>query len=50
MLRWFGVYILAVWLLLLTTGHLMGGWIHVLPLVVLLGAATRVVFGLVIRD
>ena len=50
MMRLFGVYILAAWLLLVATGQLFGGWVHVLPLFVLLAVATRVTFALATRD
>ena len=50
MMRWFGVYLIAAWLVLATSGQLFGGWVHVLPLLVLLAVATRVTLALVTRD
>lgn len=50
MFRWICVYLLAVWLVLATTGNLLNGWIHVLPLIVLLAVAARTVYAVVTAD
>jgi hypothetical protein len=48
--RWFCAGLLGAWLALAATGHLFSGWIHVLPLIVLLAVAARAVYALVVLD
>jgi len=50
MLRLLGALLLAAWLVALATSHTLNGWIHVLPLVVLLGLAARFVYALLTLD
>jgi F0F1-type ATP synthase assembly protein I len=41
---------LVVWAAAMLTSHTLGGWIHVLPLAVLLAIAVRVVYTLLTLD
>jgi len=50
MLRLAAALLLAAWLMGLATAHTFNGWIHVLPLVVLLGLAVRFVYALLTLD
>lgn len=43
-------FALAAWLTGVATSHTFGGWIHVLPLAVLLALAVRVVYALLTLD
>lgn len=42
--------VLAVWLAAVATSHTFGGWIHLLPLAVLLAIAVRVAYALLTLD
>ena len=42
--------VLSAWLAAVATSHTFGGWIHVLPLAVLLALAMRVVYALLTLD
>ena len=50
MLRLAGVCLIAVWLVLVATGHFLGGWVHLLPATVLLGLAVRLGYRLATLD
>ena len=50
MLRLAGGILLVAWLAAIATSHTFGGWIHLLPVAVLLGAAARVVYARLTLD
>lgn len=50
MLQLTGGVLLAAWLVAVATSHTFGGWIHLLPVVVLLGGAARLVYVLLTLD